>query len=231
MGLHDGHRNRLKNRFLNEGLTNFEDHNVLELLLFYSIPRSDTNEIAHELLNKFGSLHGVFEAGMEDLMSVNGISRHSAVLIKMIPELFVVYGRDKVRDIQKINSSDDAKQFFIPRFYGKVREEVQLVLLDDKMNIIKWVKIYEGSVNSANVPIRKIVEIAIENRATNVIIAHNHPTGLILLSKDDLRATAKVREALALVDIKLLDHVIVSDNEAASLKDSGYSELGSKLYG
>lgn len=231
MGLHDGHRNRLKNRFLNEGLTNFEDHNVLELLLFYSIPRSDTNEIAHELLNKFGSLHGVFEAGMEDLMSVNGISRHSAVLIKMIPELFVVYGRDKVRDIQKINSSDDVKQFFIPRFYGKVREEVQLVLLDDKMNIIKWVKIYEGSVNSANVPIRKIVEIAIENRATNVIIAHNHPTGLILPSKDDLRATAKVREALALVDIKLLDHVIVSDNEAASLKDSGYSELGSKLYG
>ena len=231
MGVHDGHRNRLKNRFLNEGLTNFEDHNVLELLLFYSIPRSDTNEIAHELLNKFGSLHGVFEAGMEDLMSVNGISRHSAVLIKMIPELFVVYGRDKVRDIQKINSSDDAKQFFIPRFYGKVREEVQLVLLDDKMNIIKWVKIYEGSVNSANVPIRKIVEIAIENRATNVIIAHNHPTGLILPSKDDLRATAKVREALALVDVKLLDHVIVSDNEAASLKDSGYSELGSKLYG
>lgn len=231
MGLHDGHRNRLKNRFLNEGLTNFEDHNVLELLLFYSIPRSDTNEIAHELLNKFGSLHGVFEASMEDLMSINGISRHSAVLIKMIPELFVVYGRDKVRDIQKINSSDDAKQFFIPRFYGKVREEVQLVLLDDKMNIIKWVKIYEGSVNSANVPIRKIVEIAIENRATNVIIAHNHPTGLILPSKDDLRATAKVREALALVDIKLLDHVIVSDNEAASLKDSGYSELGSKLYG
>ena len=231
MGLHDGHRNRLKNRFLNEGLTNFEDHNVLELLLFYSIPRSDTNEIAHELLNKFGSLHGVFEAGMEDLMSVNGISRHSAVLIKMIPELFVVYGRDKVRDIQKINSSDDAKQFFIPRFYGKVREEVQLVLLDDKMNIIKWVKIYEGSVNSANVPIRKIVEIAIENRATNVIIAHNHPTGLILPSKDDLRATANVREALALVDVKLLDHVIVSDNEAASLKDSGYSELGSKLYG
>ena len=231
MGLHDGHRNRLKNRFLNEGLTNFEDHNVLELLLFYSIPRSDTNEIAHELLNKFGSLHGVFEAGMEDLMSVNGISRHSAVLIKMIPELFVVYGRDKVRDIQKINSSDDAKQFFIPRFYGKVREEVQIVLLDDKMNIIKWVKIYEGSVNSANVPIRKIVEIAIENRATNVIIAHNHPTGLILPSKDDLRATAKVREALALVDIKLLDHVIVSDNEAASLKESGYSELGSKLYG
>ena len=231
MGLHDGHRNRLKNRFLNEGLTNFEDHNVLELLLFYSIPRSDTNEIAHELLNKFGSLHGVFEAGMEDLMSINGISRHSAVLIKMIPELFVVYGRDKVRDIQKINSSDDAKQFFIPRFYGKVREEVQIVLLDDKMNIIKWVKIYEGSVNSANVPIRKIVEIAIENRATNVIIAHNHPTGLILPSKDDLRATAKVREALALVDVKLLDHVIVSDNEAASLKDSGYSELGSKLYG
>ena len=231
MGLHDGHRNRLKNRFLNEGLTNFEDHNVLELLLFYSIPRSDTNEIAHELLNKFGSLHGVFEAGMEDLMSINGISRHSAVLIKMIPELFVVYGRDKVRDIQKINSSDDAKQFFIPRFYGKVREEVQIVLLDDKMNIIKWVKIYEGSVNSANVPIRKIVEIAIENRATNVIIAHNHPTGLILPSKDDLRATAKVREASALVDIKLLDHVIVSDNEAASLKDSGYSELGSKLYG
>ena len=231
MGLHDGHRNRLKNRFLNEGLTNFEDHNVLELLLFYSIPRSDTNEIAHELLNKFGSLHGVVEAGMEDLMSINGISRHSAVLIKMIPELFVVYGRDKVRDIQKINSSDDAKQFFIPRFYGKVREEVQIVLLDDKMNIIKWVKIYEGSVNSANVPIRKIVEIAIENRATNVIIAHNHPTGLILPSKDDLRATAKVREASALVDIKLLDHVIVSDNEAASLKDSGYSELGSKLYG
>lgn len=224
MGVHDGHRKRLKRRFLSEGLDSFEDHNILELLLFYALPRSDTNEIAHRLLEQFKSLSGVFDAPLEELCKVKGISEHSATLIKLIPRLTSAYHTDKSKDIKIISSTNAAGKFFVPRFYGKANEEVHVMLLDDKKKVIKCEKVFEGTVNSTPITVKKVVAMAVNSNATGVILAHNHPGGIALPSKSDLRATEKIYRALELINIQLCDHIIVADDDFVSLADSGNFE-------
>ncbi len=224
MGVHDGHRKRLKRRFLSEGLDSFEDHNILELLLFYALPRSDTNEIAHRLLEQFKSLSGVFDAPLEELCKIKGISEHSATLIKLIPRLTSAYHTDKSKDIKIISSTNAAGKFFVPRFYGKQNEEVHVMLLDDKKKVIKCEKVFEGTVNSTPITVKKVVAMAVNSNATGVILAHNHPGGIALPSKSDLRATEKIYRALELINIQLCDHIIVADDDFVSLADSGNFE-------
>ena len=137
MNIHEGHRQRLKERFLKDGLSGFEDHNILELLLFYSVPRADTNEIGHRLLKKFGSLSQVFDASVEELCQVKGIGIHSATLIKLIPQLCGAYSTDKTKNITILNSTKDLGEYFIPRFMDKMDEEIHMVLLDNKNKIVK----------------------------------------------------------------------------------------------
>ncbi|MBQ7902601.1 MAG: DNA repair protein RadC [Oscillospiraceae bacterium] len=224
MGLHDGHRKRLKARFLTDGLSGFEDHNILELLLFYSIPRSDTNEIAHLLLNEFKSLSAVFDAPVEELCKIKGISNHTATLIKLIPELLSVYHTDKTKDTKIVNSTNEAGRFFIPRFYGKKNEEVHIMLLDDKKKLIKCEKLFEGTVNSSPVTVKKIVASVVNSNATAVVIAHNHPGGIALPSRSDIITTEKIFKALKLINVELSDHIIVADDDFVSLADSGELE-------
>ena len=224
MGVHDGHRKRLKRRFLSEGLDSFEDHNILELLLFYALPRSDTNEIAHRLLEQFKSLSGVFDAPLEELCKIKGISEHSATLMKLIPRLSSAYHTDKSKDIKIISSTNAAGKFFVPRFYGKQNEEVHVMLLDDKKKVIKCEKVFEGTVNSTPITVKKVVAMAVNSNATGVILAHNHPGGIALPSKSDLRATEKIYRALELINIQLCDHIIVADDDFVSLADSGNFE-------
>ena len=224
MGLHDGHRQRLKTRFLQQGLGGFEDHNVLELLLFYSLPRADTNEIAHELLNRFGSISGVFDASAEELCKVKGVSMHTASLIKLIPELFSVYHSDKTSVTKVIQSTNEAGKYFIPKFYGKTNEEVYVMLLDDKKKMIKCDKISEGTINSANITVKKVISLAVSSNATGVILAHNHPAGVALPSHDDIITTEKVYRALELINVRLYDHIIVADDDFVSLVESGEFE-------
>ena len=221
MGVHDGHRRRLKARFLSQGLTGFEDHNILELLLFYSIPRSDTNEIAHHLLDEFKSLSGVFDAPVEELCKIKGVSTHTATLIKLIPELLSVYHTDKTKDTKIVNSTSDAGKFFVPRFYGKKNEEVHVLLLDDKKKVIRCEKLFEGTVNSTPITVKKVVAAAVNSNATGVVLAHNHPGGVALPSSRDLRATEKIFKALKLINVELCDHIIVADDDYVSLADSG----------
>jgi len=222
MGIHDGHRQRLKNRFLSQGLSGFEDHNILELLLFYSIPRSDTNEIAHRLLNEFKTLYGVFDASVEELCKVKGISMHTATLIKLIPEIFAAYNIDKTKEISIITSTEQAGKYFVPRFYGKSKEEVYVMLLDDKNKLIKSSKLFDGIENLTKIEIKKVVSFAIVNNATKVIIAHNHPAGVAIPSNADYNTTRKLYEALEMMNIRLCDHIIVADDDFVSLADSGY---------
>ena len=228
MGLHDGHRERLKARFLSQGLSGFEDHNILELLLFYSIPRSDTNEIAHTLLNEFKSLSAVFDAPVEELCKIKGISTHSATLIKLIPEMLSAYYTDKTKSMQVINSVVEAGKYFVPRFYGKNNEEVLVLLLDDKKQIIKCEKLFEGTVNSAPITAKKVVAAAINSNATAVILAHNHPTGIALPSRSDIVATERIYNALKLINVDLCDHVVVSGDDCVSMVDCGYFDIFKK---
>ncbi len=231
MGIHDGHRNRLKKRFLENGLNGFEDHNILELLLFFSLPRSDTNEIAHNLLNEFKNISGVFDAPVEQLCKIKGVSLHTATLIKLIPELFSVYHVDKTKDTKIIYSTNLAGQFFVPKFYGKLNEEVHIALLDDKKKVIKSEKVFEGTVNSAPITVKKVVAAAVNSNATGVILAHNHPGGIALPSRSDIKVTEKLYKALQLINVQLCDHIIVADDDFVSLADSGEFERFNINYG
>lgn len=221
MGVHDGHRERMKSRFAEAGLDGFNDHNALEMLLFYAVPRKDTNELAHRLLKHFGSLAAVFEASHEELMRVDGIGENAATLIKLIPEISRRYLLTKSLPNKVIRRSEDAGAYFVAKFMYEVNEICYALLLNSSNGIIACKQISRGVVNATEVGIRMLVEAAIKNNAVSVIIAHNHPGALPLPSKEDEYCTRLVKKALELVDIKLLDHIIVGGKEFQSLNKHG----------
>lgn len=218
--MHDGHRERLKSRFLKEGLDSFEAHNVLELILFYAIPRKDTNVIAHQLIKRFGSLSAVFDAPLVELTKIDGIGKSTALLLKLFPATAARYKADKESNIKIIDSSDSAGAYILPKFFGRTDESVFLICLDSKRKILYEGIIFIGSVNSTNISIRKIVEITLQHNATSVIIAHNHPGGIALPSKEDINSTSIMLNALRSVGIELIDHIVVADEDYVSFADS-----------
>ena len=220
--IHKGHRERLKTRFLEEGLDNFTDIQVLELLLFYAIPQKDTNPIAHALLNHFGSLAHVLEADVEELKKVPGISDHSATLLRMVTELSRYYQVNSLQQTEVLTTLDACGEYLVPHFVGRCNETVFLLCLDAKCKVLCCREVGEGSINSASISVRKIVETAINANATTVILAHNHPSGVALPSAEDIQTTRRVAAALNAVEVHLADHVIVADGDFVSMVQSGY---------
>lgn len=220
MGLHDGHRQRLIQRFLEEDLDNFEPHNVLELLLFYAIPRKDTNELAHVLMDTFGSLKGVFDAPYEELIKVTGIGPNTAALLKLVPSLTRTYYSSEARSII-LDTSEKSGEYFLPYYIGQTEEVVRLACLDAGGKVISNQILHRGSANAAEVNLRKIVNIALRNNAMGVILAHNHPGGLPLPSEEDVATTKSIREALIPMGILLMDHIIVAGQDYISMARSG----------
>ena len=220
MGLHDGHRQRLIQRFLEEDLDNFEPHNVLELLLFYAIPRKDTNELAHVLMDTFGSLKGVFDAPYEELIKVTGIGPNTAALLKLVPSLTRTYYSSDARRII-LDTSEKSGEYFLPYYIGQTEEVGRLACLDAGGKGISNQILHRGSANAAEVNIRKIVNIALRNNAMGVILAHNHPGGLPLPSEEDVATTKSIREALIPMGILLMDHIIVAGQDYVSMARSG----------
>ena len=220
MGLHDGHRQRLIQRFLEEDLDNFEPHNALELLLFYAIPRKDTNELAHVLMDTFGSLKGVFDAPYEELIKVTGIGPNTAALLKLVPSLTRTYYSSDARSVI-LDTSEKSGEYFLPYYIGQTEEVVRLACLDAGGKVISNQILHRGSANAAEVNIRKIVNIALRNNAMGVILAHNHPGGLPLPSEEDVATTKSIREALMPMGILLMDHIIVAGQDYVSMARSG----------
>lgn len=221
MSIHDGHRQRLKDRFRHEGLDNFSDIQVLELLLFYCIPRQDTNPIAHNLLEHFGSLSQVLEASPEELEKVPGIGSSTATFLSLTTAVGRYYLINRSMNHEILSTTDKCGEYLVPYFYGRRNETVFLLCLDAKCKMLCCKEIGEGSVNSAGVPIRKIVEAALGVNATTVVLAHNHPSGLAIPSAEDVQTTARVAAALDTVEITLADHIIVADDDFVSLAQSG----------
>lgn len=219
--MHTGHRKRLKNRFLEEGLDSFEPHQVLELLLFFSIPRRDTNEIAHKLLKKFGSLSGVFEADIKELVKVEGIGENSAFLISMIPQLSRRYLNDKWRDKPELNSSSKAGEYAISLFAGRTYEVFYVICLDAQNRVNHAALVHEGTINEAPIYPRIIVETALRHKANSVILAHNHPGGSLNPSRGDIEATKVIKNALESISIKVVDHIIVCGERYVSFAERG----------
>lgn len=225
MGLHDGHRKRMRERFDEYGLDNFDDHNVLELLLFYVLPRGDVNPVAHRLMDRFGSLAAVFDAPREELKKVTGVGEKTASLIKLVPQINRRYMMSRSSFSTILDSSDKAGEYLIPYFYAERDEVVYMICLDAKNKVLACSRLFRGSVNSANINIRKIIEFAINSNASSVIISHNHTSGIALPSLEDERTTRRIEEALNTVGIALADHIIVADDDFVSLADNGFFRL------
>lgn len=221
MGTHDGHRQRLKTEFLARP-DSFPDHKLLELLLFYANPRSDTNPLAHELMERFGSLAGVLDASPEELQKVKGVGEHAAVLFKAAKELSGRYltVRTQMDDIAR-NSRDYFNQLRY-YFFGAQRELLYLLCMDGKHKVLGIRKLGEGNVNSVNVTPRLLAEAALSLNAAAVVLAHNHVSGIALPSDDDIATTESLAPFLAKLGIELVDHVIFVDDDMVSLRDSGF---------
>ena len=226
MSIHDGHRQRLKDRFLREGLDNFEDLYVLELLLYYAIPQKDTNPIAHALLAHFGSLTAVFEATPEELQQVPGIGKNAATFLALIPQVGRYYQIKRAEPGEILRTISQCGNYLVPYFYGRENETVFLLCLDAKCKVLGCKLVGVGSVNSANIPVRRVVEIALNTNATTVVLAHNHPSGLALPSHDDIDTTLRVAKAMDAVEITLADHIVVADGDFVSMVQSGYYRPG-----
>lgn len=219
--IHRGHREKLRRRFLTSGLEAFADHEALELLLFYAIPRRDTNPIAHRLLERYGSLWAVLTAPVEDLQRAEGIGQSAAVLLRLAGQL---YGRARLSDMPDLpmNDAEVAGAYLLERYCGETHEVVYQLCLDRKGRLLACKRLGEGGVASAGIDVRRVVENAILTAASSVILAHNHPSGVALPSDADFSATAQVKAALASVGVILCDHIIVADNDFVSLSQSGY---------
>lgn len=226
MSIHDGHRQRLKDRFIEQGLDSFTQVQAVEMMLFYCIPRQDTNEIAHRLLERFGSFAQILDADPEELRSVKGIGENAATLLKLFPAVARYYQVDKAKlEGKPLLTTEACGEYLLPYFLGRCNETVFLLCLDAKGKVICCRMVGEGGINSAGVPIRRIVEIALAAKATSVVLAHNHPSGLALPSQEDVATTRRVATALQAVDVILADHLVIADDDFTSMVQSGFYRL------
>lgn len=219
--VHAGHRERVKEEFLARGIEGWPDHRVLELLLFYAIPRKDVNALAHELLDRFGSLDRVLDALPEELMKKRGaeeagVSKHAAVLLKLIPAMTGRYLEGRTGPGTIIHTTAEAGHALAPYFYGARNEMVYVLCLDAKEKLVGIRRISEGNNTNSDVTIRRVAEECLALQASFCYLAHNHVSGLALPSPEDMNATAVVREALRPLEVEVLDHLVFVDGDFVS---------------
>ncbi|MDO4567005.1 MAG: DNA repair protein RadC [Oscillospiraceae bacterium] len=224
MGIHDKHRMRLRARFLKSGLRDFDEHTALELLLSYAIPRRDTNDLAHRLIDRFGGFDRVLEAPHEQLCEVEGIGERSAALIKLVYESLPFYERCRSRQGFTASSTEATLAYSRSLFAGEKEETAYALCLDSSLKLIRAAQLSRGTVSEVAVSVRKIVEAVTLAKASGVILAHNHPGGYPNPSPEDIVFTRKAMHALALIDVALYDHVIVGERSSVSMADAGLIE-------
>ena len=217
---HEGHRGRVKKRYIKDrGLDSFEDHQVLELMLFYVYPRKDTNEIAHKMLDKFGNLHNLLEADPAYIMEQCGVTENVAIFVSLIPHLSKRYSTSRWDKKVVLDNTKITGKFATSLFIGKHYECFYVICLDAQLQLINSVLLQEGTVSYANVYIRNVVEVALRHKASSVILAHNHPSGCLKPSEPDKTVTYAIRAALESSDIELIDHIIVGGEKFLSFSE------------
>ncbi len=220
--VHEGHRARLKTKYREHGLESFTDIEALELLLFYAIPRANTNELAHALLKRFHDFRGVLEADLDDLRQVPGIGDNAAALLRLVTDLNSRYQRSASTRGTQIRSSSDAGAFLLPQFEYRAEECSVLLCMDTAGRVIACHVLAEGTTSMVGLAAREIVELVLREKAARVILAHNHVSGVALPSAADVDATARIFRMLQMIGVELVDHIIVSDGDFVSLRDSGH---------
>lgn len=224
--IHKNHRSRMRETIRKTGVDGISDVNLLEYLLFYSIPRKDTNEIAHRLLDAFGSLNGVFNATYDQLLDVEGMGENSALLISLVPGIcrrYIDSGYGK-----KINLSEpeDLMEYIKTRYYGERKEVFCVVCLDALGNLINSFKLSEGSPETVSFDKRAILETTLRVKADTVVFVHNHPNGVAAPSRNDVDVTSEFLTVFRKVGIKFADHIIVAGEDTFSFATSyKYSKM------
>jgi DNA repair protein RadC len=221
MGMHEGHRERVKNRYLSEGLDAFEDHQVLEMLLFYCIPRRDTNELAHRMIAEFGSLAGLFEADPKEISKRCKVSENTAILVSLIPPLARRYFTGRWGDKPALNSSSKAGEYCVSLLAGRTYEVFYALCMNSQNRLIYAALVQEGTLSEAPVYPRLVVEAALRHKAYSVILVHNHPGGSLQPSRADIELTGKVSKALEPISVAVIDHIIVAGDRYFSFKENG----------
>ncbi|MCQ2455263.1 MAG: hypothetical protein MJ090_03900 [Clostridia bacterium] len=219
--IHSGHRERLKKEFLDGNFnSSTPDHKWLELLLFFCINRSDTNPLAHELINKYKTLDAVFEAPVNELIKFNGLTKNNVPLLKMIIPLARKIELQKSDNIFNALHPDNINEYVLSRFYGLTTEQMGIVCIDQLGKIIDFKFLSEGDIGEVSISTRNIIKYVLEKNASCVIIAHNHPKSFALPSKADIDATVSLRKILEQINVRLIDHIIVSGSDYVSLAQS-----------
>jgi len=216
----NGHRSRLRDKCIHSGFKHLSERDKLELLLFYAIPRIDTKPIAHALLDQFKTIGSILDAPAHELTKIDGIGPNAALLLKLIPELIHDYSKSKVSEIS-FAKSEDICNFFINEYISEINEVFKAAYLDDKLRLIECVDIAEGYADSVEINIRKLIEYTYKYNSLNIIISHNHPNSDANPSNKDIKMTNEMYKILKPLGINLLDHIIVSGNNAISLKNIG----------
>lgn len=218
---HAGHRKRVRDEFLEKGFSDATPaHKVIEMLLFYCIPRQDTNEIAHVLLDRFKTVSAILEASPEELMKVKGIGQNAAALIKLLLPIFRLYQNDKADNSKVPFTMDGICDFLIKKHFGFSNEVFAVTTFNSKGAMIAFDILNHGDVSSVGISTRSVIETVIKRKAVCAVISHNHPNGNALPSPEDIAMTHRINSALKHINVKLLDHVIIADNDCVSLAQS-----------
>ena len=225
--IHTGHRGRVKEEFLTRGIEGWPDHRVLELVLFYAIPQGDVNPLAHELIDRFGSLSGVLDALPEELMKVKGMGEHSATMLKLFPAVLGRYLESRTGPGQIVHTVEEAGHVLAPYLYGARNERAYILCVDAKEKVLGVRKLSEGNNRNSDVTIRRAAEECMALQATFCYLAHNHVSNIALPSPEDLNVTSVVRAALDPLGVRLVDHLIFVDGDLVSIRESQASGRGS----
>lgn len=226
--LHQNHRKRVRAEFLANGFNEATPpHKVLEMLLFYGIPRADTNETAHLLLERFGSFDRVIDAPVEELKKVKGMGDNTAVLVKLMASVVRLYMKEKTQPGRKCYSTlDELGDFLTVKYIGFTKEAFAITSLDNQGSILGFDIVAEGEVGTVSVSTRNVVETVIKRNATYVVLSHNHPGGQATPSYEDIKTTEKLCDVLRNINVGVLDHIILCDNDYVSLAVSeSYSHI------
>lgn len=222
--VHEGHRDRLRDKFLKNGIEVLEEHEALEMLLFYAVPRVNTNDLAHQLLDRFKSIAGVFNAPIELLTEFKGLTKTGATLLKLMPSMLKYYPKDLKNIV--FTSMTDCKNFFRQIYCGETIESFKVCFMTNNLRLLAYETLAVGSVNKVTPDASKIAEYAIRYNSKAIIISHNHPTSISIPSNEDIAVTRKLQRALEMFEIQILDHIIVSGyGDVTSMTQCGYMSI------
>lgn len=219
--IHEGHRDRIRQDFLQHGFDkNTPPHKILEILLFYCVGRADTNPIAHELIEKYGSVAAVLDAPVEELAAFKGLSERSAVLFKLIMPTARRYLYDKSEEKPTFSNLNQIGEYIFTHYLGEQSERAAVLCLDTKGKLLSFDFIGEGDIASVGLSTRELVKKALENNATAIVLCHNHPNGIALPSESDCKLTETIADLLSKIGVQLIDHIIIGDADFVSMAQS-----------